>query len=166
MSQAVLATLRTDWPKRVALRADEVALVLRGKATRRVVERVRNNMKAGAYGKGARKIDGVWQLPLEDLAEVLDPTPPPMPDTPPPSKRRRAEVGPRVDFIRQAMFWADVFRAMGATDDANDLLSEATALREAMRMERWNARNLDTKKTLYDALGISPEKPPRKPGRF
>src|SRR5690606_29096506 len=107
-----------QWPGRVTLRADEVALVLRGKQTKKVVERVRNNLKAGVYGDGARKVDGVWQLPLSDLAEVIEPeapSPVPMaPETPAKKKsKRRSQIGPRLTFVIQARFWAEVLKGLG-----------------------------------------------------
>ena len=41
MSQSMLEELQRAWPGRVMLRADEVALVLRGSQTPDVVKRVR-----------------------------------------------------------------------------------------------------------------------------
>lgn len=87
-------------------------------------------MKDGSYGPGARKIDGVWQLPLTDLAEVIDPTPHtptlPNPDCLPPKRsRRRSAIGPRVAFVQQARFWASVFAGLGYAEDAQEISEEA-----------------------------------------
>lgn len=72
MSRKALENLRRDWPKRHALNPEEVAVVLgRNSNSRGVLQKIREGMKSGRY-PGARKIDGHWQLPLEDLAEILD----------------------------------------------------------------------------------------------
>ncbi|TQT95638.1 hypothetical protein DB778_03060, partial [Xanthomonas perforans] len=78
MSASALQTLRELYPQRYALRPEEVAHVLRGQSTRGVVQRVREGMQSGRY-PGARKIDGLIQMPLEALAEILDPAPAPQP---------------------------------------------------------------------------------------
>lgn len=74
MSASALQTLRELYPQRYALRPEDVAHVLRGQSTRGVVQRVREGMQSGRY-PGARKIDGLIQMPLEALAEILDPAP-------------------------------------------------------------------------------------------
>lgn len=84
----------------------------------RVVQRVREGMQSGRY-PGARKIDGLIQMPLEALAEILDPAPAPQPVAPiitPSSSRRRSAIGPRLGFVRAAGFWEQV---MGAIGDRN-----------------------------------------------
>lgn len=121
MSEAALRRLEQLFPQRYALLPDEVAHVLKGSNTRGVVQKVREGMKSGRY-PGARKIDGHMQLPLEDLAEILDPTPDPNPVVPVASPRpstRRSSIGPRVTFVRQGGFWEEVFRAIGEIDQAN-----------------------------------------------
>lgn len=101
MSARMLEELRLAWPNRVMLRAEEVALVLRGKNSRGVVERVRTGMKQGMYGP-ARQVDGVWQIALIDLAQYIEPpqrcpeiSRPPEVDTKP-RKRQPYKIGPRV----------------------------------------------------------------------
>ena len=155
------------------LRADEVALVLRGSQTRGVTERVRNKMKDGSYGAGARQVDGVWQLPLSDLAEVIDPTPtaPPLPipgrlpgEGDEPRKRRRSTIGPYLRFIRQARFWADVFRAMGMIEDSDALKAEADAVLADLRTKAQVARAERSRQDLLDNLDLDkPRKSTRPP---
>ncbi|CAD2258018.1 hypothetical protein X12_002194 [Xanthomonas arboricola] len=121
MSTSALQTLRELYPQRYALRPEEVAHVLRGQSTRGVVQRVREGMQSGHYA-GARKIDGLIQMPLEALAEILDPAPAPQPVAPiisPSTSRRRSMIGPRIAFVRQGGFWEEVFRAIGEVDQAN-----------------------------------------------
>ena len=132
MSAATLAELRKTFPGRFSLRANEVALLLRGRVSKRITERIRDNMRTGVYGAGARKIDGVWQLPLTDLAEVLEPTPPKeAPETSLPAKqkggRRRSKVGPYLVFIQQAKFWVPALR-LAAPEDADAIQQEAERL--------------------------------------
>ncbi|AZR35239.1 MULTISPECIES: hypothetical protein [Xanthomonas] len=128
MSASALQTLRELYPQRYALRPDEVAHVLRGQNTRGVVQRVREGMQSGRY-PGARKIDGLIQMPLEALAEILDPAPAPQPVNPtitPSISRRRSAIGPRLGFVRAAGFWEQVMGAIGEQALADEL-GEATA---------------------------------------
>jgi hypothetical protein len=137
MSEAALRRLQQLFPQRYALLPDEVAHVLKGSNTRGVVQKVREGMKSGRY-PGARKIDGHMQLPLEDLAEILDPMPDPKPVVPvarPRSSTRRSSIGPRVAFIRQGGFWEEVFRAIGEADQANLLHLEWVAELKQLRKD-------------------------------
>ncbi|WP_379655033.1 hypothetical protein [Pseudoxanthomonas sp. UC19_8] len=137
MATETLEKLREIFPGRYALRADEVALVLKGRDTRGVVQRVREGMKTGRY-PGARKIDGHWQLPLDALGEIVDPKPVATPVVPStsttaaPSKtgRRRSAIGPRLTFIREAVFWSQVFRGLGFGDEARELDEQAQTMRD------------------------------------
>lgn len=159
MSAKSLEQLKAQFPGRVALRADEVALVLRGRTTRKVVERIRNNMKQGTYGSGARQIDGLWQLPLEDLAEVVEPTPkgpteiprPPEPDTKT-RKRRKGTLGPRMFPYDQARFWGEVFRNMGDVRLSHRLsrLVDQWAWQEEQQRREKEAQ--ETRQHLLDAV--------------
>lgn len=155
MTTTTLDELRAAWPGRITLRADEVALVLRGKQTKKVVERIRSNMKAGAYGEGARKVDGVWQLPLTDLANVISPPPP----TPAPvdaellkRNRRRSKIGPRLTFVIQGRFWASVLKAMGEVEEASRLDYEATETLEGLRCEDRERRARRLQATFKEGL--------------
>lgn len=168
MSTTALEKLKEAWPGRITLRADEVALVLRGKTTRRVVERVRGKMKDGTYGEGARKVDGVWQLPLTDLAEVIEPTPqapqlPILSRLPPKISRRRSAIGPRVSFIRDAVFWSEVLRAMGMVQDAEELAREADEILRGLREEYRANRAARSRAGLLEDLdmtdkGVGPDR--------
>ncbi len=166
MTTTTLEELRAAWPGRITLRADEVALVLRGKQTKKVVERIRGNMKAGAYGEGARKVDGVWQLPLTDLANVISPPPPePMPVEVelPKRTRRRSQIGPRLTFVMQARFWASVLNAMGEPE-AETLSHESEEVLETLRAEKraFDAKRLKT--LLFTELGDLSDKKREDPG--
>ncbi len=116
---STLEQLRKDWPKRTALTASEVAQVLgRDGTSRGVVQKVREGMSNGRY-KGARKIDGRWQLPLDDLARILDPEQPSLlPPEPRQGRRRASVVGPK--WMANASFFVDVFTELG--EEAQALL--------------------------------------------
>lgn len=170
MSATTLEDLRQAWPGRITLRADEVALVLRGKNTRKVVERIRNNMKAGAYGEGARKVDGVWQLPLTDLANVIDPPPAPIvvavePTSPKKASRRRSKIGPSLTFVRQSLFWASVMKAMGLAE-AEAMAKEALDVVENLHQELREEKAKRERGEIRKALGLKEAKkrPHFKPG--
>ncbi|WP_254894383.1 hypothetical protein [Xanthomonas citri] len=90
------------------------------------MQRVREGMQSGRY-PGARKIDGLIQMPIEALAEILDPAPAPQPVAPiitPSSSRRRSAIGPRLGFVRAAGFWEQV---MGGEQELADELGEVAA---------------------------------------
>ena len=155
MSAQALDFLMKSYPGRPALRADEVALALGKKGGRGAVQRVREGMKNGRY-PGARKIDGIWQLPLTSLAEIIEPEDeaPPLARTSGPSSRtgrRRSAIGPRLDFIRALDFWSGVFRSMGELEDAAWARSEAQELREQGTRERDIARSEEEARALRGA---------------
>lgn len=167
MALTTLEVLQQAWPGRLALRADEVAHVLRGKSTKRVVERVRGKMKDGSYGSGARKIDGVWQLPLTDLAEVIDPSPhaPTLPNPerlPQKRSRRRSAIGPRVRFVQQARFWASVLAVLG-DQEAQPIADEANAILSALRDNFRVGRAARSKAALVEELRVQLGQAPKKP---
>lgn len=175
MSARALQRLSELYPGRYALRAEEVALVLRGKNTRRVVERQRGKIADGRH-PGGRKIDGTWQLPLEDLAEILEPTPvatPVLPATgsaaaPSKSGRRRSEIGPRLGFIHAALFWSQVFRALGFVDEARELDEQAQAMRDEGNQVRALERARERRARLTDLANaggrVIPDAPERSGG--
>jgi hypothetical protein len=176
MSTVALDELRKIYPGRYALRADEVALVLRGSNTRGVVQGVRAGLANGRY-PGGRKIDGTWQLPLGDLAEIVEPTPEATPVVPAnssthaPSKtgRRRSAIGPRLGFIHDALFWAQVFRALGFPDDALELDEQAQAMRDEGNQARALERARKRRARLMGLVNINEreiQNPPHKDGGF
>lgn len=116
--------------------------MLRGQSTRGVVQRVREGMQSGRY-PGARKIDGLIQMPLEALAEILDPAPAPQPVAPiinPSSSRRRSAIGPRLGFVRAAGFWEQVMGALGEQELADELGEAAAKVLRELRYARAEAR--------------------------
>ncbi|MEQ7811924.1 hypothetical protein XhhCFBP4925_21305 [Xanthomonas hortorum pv. hederae] len=142
MSASALQTLRELYPQRYALRPEEVAHVLRGQSTRGVVQRVREGMQSGRY-PGARKIDGLIQMPLEALAEILDPAPAPQPVIPtitPLISRRRSAIGPRLGFVRAAGFWEQVMGALGEQELAGELGEAAAKVLRELHYARAEAR--------------------------
>lgn len=143
MSAKKLEALRKDYPNRNGgLRAEEVARELGRGTTRGAVQRVREGMKRGRYP--AQKVDGHWQLPLEELAEILDPTPAATPIIPAASTRaapsitgrRKSAIGPRLSFVRSVQFWAQVFRVLGDNAEAESMEQEAKAIRAEGRLAR------------------------------
>lgn len=117
--------------------------MLRGQSTRGVVQRVREGMQSGRY-PGARKIDGLIQMPLEALAEILDPAPAPQPVVPtitPSSSRRRSAIGPRLGFVRAAGFWEQVMGIIGDQELADELGEVAAKVLHELRYEEAEARS-------------------------
>ncbi|NMI19514.1 hypothetical protein [Xanthomonas hortorum] len=155
MSASALQTLRELYPQRYALRPEEVAHVLRGQSTRGVVQRVREGMQSGRY-PGARKIDGLIQMPLEALAEILDPAPTPQPVTPAitsSSSRRRSAIGPRLGFVRAATFWEQVMGALGEQELAGELGEVAAMMLQDLRYEEAKARAEQARNELHSNSG-------------
>lgn len=154
MSVQALEALRNDYPRRYGLRAEEVAHVLGRGTTRGAVQRVREGMKSGRYP--ARKIDGRWQLSLEDLAEILDPTPVATPIIPSasisatqaPTSRRKSAIGPRLAFVRSFQFWAQVFGTLGYREEAHEIEDWANRSRAEGRL----ARDIERAKALSAAM--------------
>jgi hypothetical protein len=151
MSASALQTLRELYPQRYALRPEEVAHVLRGQSTRGVVQRVREGMQSGRY-PGARKIDGLIQMPLEALAEILDPAPAPQPIVPiiaPSSSRRRSAIGPRLGFVRAAGFWQQVMGAIGEQELADELGEVVARVLRELRYENAKSKASRERNDLY-----------------
>ncbi|WP_338335660.1 hypothetical protein [Xanthomonas citri] len=99
-------------------------------------------MQSGRY-PGARKIDGLIQMPLEALAEILDPAPAPQPVVPtitPSISRRRSSIGPRLSFVRSAGFWEQVMGAIGEQNLADELGEAAANVLRELRYEEARAR--------------------------
>ncbi|WP_386337651.1 hypothetical protein O4D10_12325 [Xanthomonas citri pv. citri] len=106
------------------------------------MQRVREGMQSGRY-PGARKIDGLIQMPLEALAEILDPAPAPQPVAPiitPSSSRRRSAIGPRLGFVRAASFWEQVMGAIGEQELADELREVAAKVLRELRYEEAKAK--------------------------
>ncbi|NJB91829.1 hypothetical protein [Xanthomonas arboricola] len=155
MSASALQTLRELYPQRYALRPEEVAHVLRGQSTRGVVQRVREGMQSGRY-PGARKIDGLIQMPLEALAEILDPAPVPQPIVPaitPSSSRRRSAIGPRLGYVRAAGFWEQVMGAIGEAELAVELAEVAARVLGELRYDEARGRTDRHKRALLESSG-------------
>lgn len=168
MSERSLEELKRTFPGRFGLWAEEVALVLRGSTSRGTVQRVREGMKNGRY-QGARKIDGHWQLPLADLAEILDPTPEATPiipaartsTAPSSTGRRKSSIGPRLALVRSIQFWAQVFRVLGERDEAQRLEDQAAAIRAQGVLARNIERSEEEAATMQRALVGIPSAPPK-----
>ena len=77
MSERMLDLLIRQWPGETHLTAEETAKVLK-QHPYTVRERMRNGELPGA-----EKRDGIWKMPLPDLAEHIEPTPK-APQIPPP----------------------------------------------------------------------------------
>ena len=60
------------FPGRMTLTPKEVAHVLYGRDTRRVVERLRQKLEAGVLIPNLRRLDGRWLVPIIELARALD----------------------------------------------------------------------------------------------
>ncbi|MBB3832631.1 hypothetical protein FHR55_000797 [Xanthomonas arboricola] len=106
------------------------------------MQRVREGMQSGRY-PGARKIDGLIQMPLEALAEILDPRPTPQPVVPnitPSGSRRRSVIGPRLGFVRAAGFWEQVMGAFGEQELAGELGEVAAEVLNELRHEEAKAK--------------------------
>lgn len=121
MSERMLDLLIRQWPGETHLTAEETAKVLKQNPYT-----VRERMRNGEL-PGAEKKDGIWKMPLPDLAEHLEPTrkAPQIPSPPVivgQARRRRAVV---MTYWRDR-FWADVARALGdiETADALDLRAQ------------------------------------------
>ena len=124
MSQRSLNHLRSLFGPTVwALGVDEVAQVL-GKTTRGEKQRIRERMKNGDM-PGAVKLGVRHVIAVEDLAEILEPTPKASRPALPVNVggtgrtgRHRAQHGPRIAFMRRAKFWGAVAGALGWVEEA------------------------------------------------
>lgn len=145
-----LDKLRSTYPGRVTLSAEEVALVLRHSDNRGVVQKVRERMKKGVY-PDARKIDGRWHLPIDVVANILDPSmKAPSQVAPKQAGRKRAQIGPIYRFVRDARVWLEVIRLAGMTEDGLGLdLHEAE---QEMHDAYWMKRAEREKATIMKAL--------------
>ena len=119
MSERMLDLLIRQWPGETHLTAEETAKVLK-QHPYTVRERMRNGELPGA-----EKRDGIWKMPLPDLAEHIEPTPKAPQISPPPvivgAARRRKAI---VMNYRRDRFWAQVARVLGDVETA-DALEEA-----------------------------------------
>lgn len=148
-----LNELRAAYPNAQAgLSAEEVAMILRRKSTRGVVQKIREGFANGRY-KGARKVDGQWRLPLEDLAEIIEPTPQTtgapvgVKATTGRVGRRKSELGPMIEFIRSMRMWALVLDQMGLISDGDQLRGDADRARWDLINEE-NARRAERERSV------------------
>ena len=166
---STLEQLRLQWPNRHALTAEEVAVVLGKKATRGSIEHLRAKMKSGHY-PGARKIDGRWQLPLPDLAKVLDGEGPDHPAVSAVSSsqartgRLRSAVGPYIRFIINGRFWRDVFASLGEQDIADAIEEQINLTHIEMTRSYYEQRAKEQRERLLSELNaITQSRDQRKP---
>ena len=154
MSERTLKHLKEDWPKRWALKPEEVALVLgRDPSSRGVIQNIREGMSKGNRYPGAQRIDGHWQLPLEALAEILEPSPTTVMVAPKSSKsRRRAIAGPRIRFVINSRFCEAVARAMGEDGIAGELRKGGELVRDELDAQYQAQKAARTQAALDEAL--------------
>jgi hypothetical protein len=148
MSKESLEHLRAVFgPAVFALEIEQVAEVL-GKATRGAKGHIRDRIKRGDFPR-ARKDGGRWKIPLEEVAEVIEPTPTPMPAPTLPASgggytsRRRSVLGERISFIRSCEFWGLVCVALGwrvELEALNALANEARDELDALAVRSLNER--------------------------
>lgn len=159
MSSDSLAKLTSLYPGRLTLSAEEVALVLRHSTARGVVQKVRERMQNGRY-PDARKVDGRWHMPMDAVAEILDPTPQTTGQPVATSGgtrvggRRRSAIGPRMRFLRDALFWISAFRVLGWDDHARSLTHEWTRERQELQDHFNSVRAERSKAQLMRELGL------------
>lgn len=116
---------------------------------------MREGMQSGRY-PGARKIDGLIQMPIEALAEILDPAPAPQPVAPiitPSSSRRRSAIGPRLGFVRAAGFWEQVMGGIGEQELADELGEVAAKVLNELRYVEAKARAEQARNELHSNSG-------------
>jgi len=137
MSKESLEHLRSVYGREVfALEIDQVAEVL-GKATRGAKGHIRDRIKRGDFPR-ARKDCGRWKIPVEEVAEILEPSPSPQPAPVLPiggggySSRRRSVLGERITFIRSCEFWGLVCVALGWRDELDALNELANSARDEL----------------------------------
>lgn len=150
MSERSYDHLKGQWPGRYSLTAEETALVLNGRRNKGAADWIRERMKRGDL-KGAYRdpVSGGWRIPIPDLAEIVEPTVErPVLATGPrqvaPPKRRRAQIGPALAFIRTGRFFIKVYQVLGWQDAAeamqalianeSRLLDEAYSLRQREKL--------------------------------
>ena len=137
MSKESLEHLRTVYGREVfALEIEQVAEVL-GKATRGAKGHIRDRIKRGDFPR-ARKDGGRWKIPVEDLAEAIEPTPTPQPAPTLPASgggytsRRRSVLGERITFVRSCEFWGLVCVALGWLVELEALNALADSARDEL----------------------------------
>jgi hypothetical protein len=103
MGVSSVDVLREAFPGRVALSPSEIALVLYGSATRKRVERVRNELDAGVLVPGLTKTGARWLVPVVALGAALDArarnrvaTPAPVVSSGGVGRKCRSSIGPRL----------------------------------------------------------------------
>ena len=136
MSKESLDHLRAVFgPAVFALDVDQLAHAL-GKATRGAKDHLRERIKRGDFPR-ARKDGGRWKVPLEEVAEILEPSPSPMPAPVLPigggyTSRRRSVLGERIRFVRSCELWGLVCVALGWFPELEALNRFASASREEL----------------------------------
>ncbi|WP_369927508.1 hypothetical protein [Xanthomonas sp. NCPPB 2632] len=138
MSPRTKTRLQQKYPDQWWLGVDEVAKEL-GKATKGCKNVIRARMKDGTY-PGAQKHIGRWKLPLEELAEILEPSPSARPPVIPHhvitgvagGKKQQAQLGPLIAAIRSAGFWSRVAEALGWEQEAQLLDKAARDMLQAL----------------------------------
>lgn len=153
MSARMLELLIRQWPGETHLTAEETAKVLKQNPYT-VRERMRNGELPGAAKK-----DGIWKMPLPDLAEVLEPTEraPQIPQPPVAlggARRRRAVV---MNFWRDR-FWAQVARVLGDIETAEVLDARAQALYDEQVREYLTER-ADRRRSRLAAIAAEAKSP-------
>lgn len=159
MSARMLDLLLRQWPGKVALTPEEVAVVLSKQP-----ETIREKMRQGSL-PGAKKQGGRWVMPLPDLADYIEPpqSAPPLTTSTPvkrtssgPHRRRAVVMNYRTD-----MFWGQVARAMGEHEYAEQLQARAEQARQQYVMEYLADRAARRRAQLMEIAGLV-EEPPRK----
>jgi len=148
MSPKVAEELRKRFgERRILLDVAEVAEVI-GRVSRGTKGHIRERMKNGDM-PGARKQGGRWKISIDDLAEVIDPTPvvstPPLPGISAGGHgrvgRHRAKHGQRIQAMRIAQFWLGVCQRLGWNQETEVFGARFSALQsqgyeEAISVER------------------------------
>lgn len=158
MSARMLDLLLRQWPGKVALTPEEVAVVLSKQP-----ETIRDKMREGSL-PGAKKQGGRWVMPLPDLADYIEP-----PQSAPPlttsSPVKRTTTGPHrrravVMNYRTDIFWGQVAKALGEHELYEELIARAEQAREQYVMEFLAARAERRRAQLMAIAGLV-EEPPR-----
>src|SRR5690606_5865981 len=86
------------------------------------------------------------------------PSPAPIaPKTPSKKKsKRRSQIGPRLTFVVQARFWAEVLKGLGEAELAQETFDEAQALLDKLQGEARVARPERTERDHQEEMGLSP----------
>lgn len=161
MSARMLDLLLRQWPGKVALTPEEVAVVLSKQP-----ETIREKMRDGSL-PGAKKQGGRWVLPLPDLADYIEPPQAP-PSLPSSSAVKRTATGSRrrravVMNYRTDMFWSQVARVLGMHELADELAARAEQVLEKYVMTFLTARAKRRRARLKAIAGRVEEEPPLRP---